>query len=80
MHITCGGEIQTLKTGKREATLVVSDLGRHAEGELWLWLPGQITSAKAGKSTIPVRKRTDNVWALNLSLHGKTTVTVTWLE
>ncbi len=80
MHITCGGEVQTMKTGKRELTLTVSDLGRLAQGELWLWLPGQITSAKAGKSTIPVRKRTDNVWALNLSLRGKTTITVTWLE
>lgn len=78
LHIICGGEVQTLKAGKGELTLTISDLGRIAEGELWIWLPGQITSAKAGKSTIPVRKRTDNVWALNLSVRGKTTVTVTW--
>jgi alpha-galactosidase len=80
LHITCGGEVQTLKTGKGEVTLAVSDLGRLTEGELWLWLPGQLTSARTGKSTIPVRKRTDNVWALQLSVHGKTTITVTWHE
>jgi hypothetical protein len=80
IHITCGGEVEVLKTGKREVTLVLADLGRLAQGELWIWLPGQISSAKAGKSTIPVRKRTDNVWALNLSVRGKTTITVSWLE
>ncbi len=80
IHITCGGEVQTLKAGKGKLTLVVSDLGKLTQGELWLWLPGQITSAKAGKSSIPVRKRTDNVWALNLSIRGKTTITVTWLQ
>ncbi len=80
LHITCGGEVDGWKVGKQTVTFTVSDLGRVAEGELWVWLPGQLASAKAGKKNIPVRKRTDNVWALNLSLKGKTTITVTWLS
>jgi alpha-galactosidase len=79
-HITCGGEVEGVTVTKKGATFTIGALGRSAEGELWVWLPGQITSATVGKKNIPVVKRTDNVWALNLSIKGKTSVSVTWHE
>jgi hypothetical protein len=80
LHITQGGEVKNWQVKKTELHFSIMDLGRKAEGEVWLWLPGEIYKAMQNDQTLTFRQCADKVWALQLKLDGSAKINVRWEE
>jgi alpha-galactosidase len=78
MHITQGGQVGDWRVVEDELQFSICDLGRKAEGEIWLWLPGERVEATCEGQAIPVQKRQEGIWALALAVSGPSPVTVRW--
>jgi alpha-galactosidase len=80
LHVTQGGEVKNWQVKKNELHFIIMELGRKAEGEVWLWLPGEICKAMQDDRALTFRQCADKVWALQLKLDGSAKINVRWEE
>jgi hypothetical protein len=80
LHITQGGEVNKWQVKKNELRFSIMNLGRRAEGEVWLWLPGEPCKAEQDNQSLSFRQCADKVWALQLKLDGSANINIRWEE
>lgn len=76
LHITQGGEIESLCVEKATMRVIVKDLGRRVEGELLFSLPRQPHGVMVGETPTDARDRGDGVWSIPLKARGRVAITV----
>ncbi|MGB8648216.1 MAG: alpha-galactosidase [Anaerolineae bacterium] len=76
LHLTQGGEIDAFEAQAGAVEIRVMDLGRRAEGELWVWLPEPPQGATCNGAPVTIRRAAPNVYALALALAGAATIRI----
>ncbi|MCX5997997.1 MAG: alpha-galactosidase [Chloroflexi bacterium] len=77
LHITQGCELKSWQVTGRTLQVNTIDLGRRAEGSLWLSLPGSLSSATCGIEPIPFEKE-NSVYRLPLDFRGSAEIIIKW--
>ncbi len=78
LHITQGLEIETWQAADKSLQLNSIDLGRKAEGSLWLELPGKLTQATCNGVPVNYSLENDNIYRLDLSFKGRADIKIQW--
>ena len=78
LHITQGCEIDRWSVPGKTLQIETIDLGRKAQGELWLWLPGKLATVNSGLRQLPIEKVNGDVYRLELEFQGRADITITW--
>ncbi|MEI6186506.1 MAG: hypothetical protein WCP43_04795, partial [Dehalococcoidia bacterium] len=78
LHVTQGYELGSWQvTGKTLETGTV-DLGRRAQGSLWLKLPGRLLWANCGTAAVTFEKENDDIYRLDLDFQGRAVIKMQW--
>ena len=77
LHITQGCELESWQVTGRTLQINTIDLGRRAEGSLWLWLPGKLNSATCGAEPIRFEKE-NSLYRLPLDFRGSAGIIIKW--
>jgi hypothetical protein len=77
LHFSQGGEIGCWQEGEGGLALRI-DLGRAADGELRLALPGRPVRAEAGGEPLAMREAGEGVYALPVRVNQKAQLNVRW--
>ena len=76
LHITQGGEIESIAAHNGTLTGVVKDLGRIAEGDLFFSLPEGPRSVRIGEENVVAKSRGNGIWAIPIKAKGRITVMI----
>ena len=78
LHITQGIEINSWEATDRTLSMKTIDLGRDAEGALWFWLPGALTSATCNSTPATFNQETADVYKLEIKFQDNATIKIQW--
>jgi len=78
LHITQGCELESWRVTGKTLEIVTVDLGRRAQGSLWLTLPGRLLSASCGADTVSFKKEKDDIYRLDLDFRGRAGIKIQW--
>ena len=78
LHITQGCEIESWQERGKTLEIGTVDLGRRAQGSLWLRLPGRLLSANCGTAAVTFEKENDDIYRLGLDFHGRAVIKMQW--
>jgi hypothetical protein len=78
LHITQGLEIETWQIADKSLQFNTIDLGRKAEGSIWLELPGKLIQATCNNAPIAFSLENDDIYRLDLKFHGRAEIKIQW--
>jgi alpha-galactosidase len=77
LHITQGYELESWQVTGQRLEIKTIDLGRRADGSLWLSLPGKPVSATCGVAPISFEKE-NSLYRLPLDFRGSAGIIIKW--
>jgi len=78
LHITQGCELNSWQVTGKMLEIVTVDLGRTAQGSLWLSLPGRLLSAGCGSAAAVFEKENDDIYRLDLDFQSRAGIKIQW--
>jgi len=78
LHITQGSELESWQVAGKTLEIGTIDLGRRAQGSLWLSLPGRLLSASCGTAAVTFEKENDDIYRLDLDFQGRAGIKIQW--
>jgi len=78
LHITQGCELESWQVTGKTLDIQTIDLGRRAQGSLWLKMPGRLLSANCGAAAVSFEKENDDIYRLDLDFQGRTGIKIQW--
>jgi alpha-galactosidase len=78
LHITQGYELEYWRVTGKTLEIGTIDLGRRAQGSLWLRLPGRLLSANCGADAVSYEKGNDDIYRLDLDFQGRAGIKIQW--
>ena len=78
LHITQGCELESWQVTGKTLEIGTIDLGRMAQGSLWLRLPGRLLSASCGADAVSYEKENDDIYRLDLDFRGRAVIKIQW--
>jgi alpha-galactosidase len=80
LHITQGLEIESWQASDNCLVIKTIDLGRKAEGAIWLTLPGKPCEATCNTTPVIFTLENDNICRLDLKFTGKAEIIIKWKQ
>jgi alpha-galactosidase len=80
VHITQGLEIEACQASSDTLLIKTIDLGRKAEGAIWLALPGKLMEATCNAIPVNYSLGNDNVYRLDLQFKGRAELMIQWKQ
>jgi len=78
LHITQGCELNSWQVTGKMLEIGTVDLGRTAQGSLWLSLPGRLLSAACGSAAAVFEKENDDIYRLDLDFQSRAGIKIQW--
>jgi alpha-galactosidase len=76
LHISQGMEVSSMRIADKVVTIETTELGRRADGKLWLALPAASTQAYCNGELVEVEVKGEGVYAMQVEFMGKAEIVI----